>query len=121
MEQEKTFTDLLQTILDHTSDTLPLLAEGFRESKRYIKVECRLSPVRCTSIAFFQQEQLVKNFLDRALTSRLAIRMLIEHHRALREDRVCSSRSRYAQPPPSPLLFISAQLHWSNLHEFLTK
>ena len=38
LDQEKSFTELLQTILDHTSDTLPLLAEGFRESKRYIKV-----------------------------------------------------------------------------------
>jgi len=70
LEHEKKFSELLQTILDHTSDTLPLLAEGFRESKRFIK-----------------QELLVKNFLDRALTSRLAIRMLIEHHRELREDR----------------------------------
>ncbi|CAF2571800.1 unnamed protein product [Rotaria sp. Silwood2] len=69
-EQEKDFTELLKNTLSCTSDTLPLLAEGFRESKRHIK-----------------QETLVRNFLDRALTSRLAIKMLIEHHIALRKDK----------------------------------
>ncbi|CAF3303661.1 unnamed protein product [Rotaria socialis] len=70
LEQEKEFTELLKNTLSCTSDTLPLLVEGFRESKRHIK-----------------QETLVRNFLDRALTSRLAIKMLIEHHIAMRKDR----------------------------------
>ncbi|CAF4013288.1 unnamed protein product, partial [Rotaria magnacalcarata] len=70
LEQEKEFTELLKNTLSCTSDTLPLLVEGFRESKRHIK-----------------QETLVRNFLDRALTSRLAIKMLIEHHVAMRKDR----------------------------------
>jgi [3-methyl-2-oxobutanoate dehydrogenase (acetyl-transferring)] kinase len=70
LEQEKEFTELLRNTLSSTSDTLPLLVEGFRESKRHIK-----------------QETLVRNFLDRALTSRLAIKMLIEHHIALRKDK----------------------------------
>jgi hypothetical protein len=39
LEQEKAFTELLQNTLNGNSDTLPLLAEGFRESKRHIKVE----------------------------------------------------------------------------------
>jgi hypothetical protein len=39
LEQEKAFTELLQNTLNCSSDTLPLLAEGFRESKRHIKVE----------------------------------------------------------------------------------
>lgn len=47
-----------------------MLAEGFRESRRHIK-----------------QDALVKSFLDRALTARLAIKMLIEHHVKLRVDR----------------------------------
>jgi hypothetical protein len=34
---------------------------------------------------------LVQNFLDRALTSRLAIKMLIEHHIELRKDKVNKS------------------------------
>ncbi len=38
LEQEKVFTELLQNTLNCSSDTLPLLAEGFRESKRHIKV-----------------------------------------------------------------------------------
>ncbi|CAF1368264.1 unnamed protein product [Adineta steineri] len=70
LEQEKAYTELLQNTLTCSSDTLPLLAEGFRESKRHIK-----------------QETFVRNFLDRALTSRLAIKMLIEHHIELRNDR----------------------------------
>ncbi|CAF1421018.1 unnamed protein product, partial [Adineta ricciae] len=70
LEQEKVYTELLQNTLTCSSDTLPLLAEGFRESKRHIK-----------------QETLVRNFLDRALTSRLAIKMLIEHHIELRNDK----------------------------------
>lgn len=70
LEQEQDFTELLKNILSSTSNTLPLLAEGFRESKRHIK-----------------QEDLVRSFLDRALTSRLAIKMLIEHHTALHQDR----------------------------------
>jgi len=39
LEQEKLFTELLQNSLNCSSDTLPLLAEGFRESKRHIKVK----------------------------------------------------------------------------------
>ncbi len=39
LEQEKAFTELLQNTLNCSSDTLPLLAEGFRESKRHIKVK----------------------------------------------------------------------------------
>jgi len=70
LDQEKVFTELLQNTLNCSSDTLPLLAEGFRESKRHIK-----------------QETLVRSFLDRALTSRLAIKMLIEHHIELRKDK----------------------------------
>ncbi|CAF0923414.1 unnamed protein product [Rotaria sordida] len=70
LEQEQDFTALLKNTLSCTADTLPLLAEGFRESKRHIK-----------------QETLVRSFLDRALTSRLAIKMLIEHHIALRKDK----------------------------------
>ena len=38
LEQEKDYTELLQNSLNCSSDTLPLLAEGFRESKRHIKV-----------------------------------------------------------------------------------
>ncbi|CAF1530735.1 unnamed protein product [Rotaria sp. Silwood1] len=70
LEHEKHFTELLQNTLTCSSDTLPLLAEGFRKSKQHIK-----------------QEMFVRNFLDRALTSRLAIKMLIEHHIELRNDK----------------------------------
>ncbi|CAF0775831.1 unnamed protein product [Adineta steineri] len=70
LEQEKIYTQLLQNTFNSSNDTLSLLAEGFREAKRHIK-----------------QEMLVRSFLDRALTSRLAIKMLIEHHIELRKDK----------------------------------
>ncbi|CAF3288323.1 unnamed protein product [Rotaria socialis] len=70
LEHEKLYTQLLQDTLDCSSNTLPLLVEGFRESQRYIK-----------------QETLVRNFLDNALTFRLAIKMLIEHHLELRKTK----------------------------------
>lgn len=37
----------------------------------------------------FQDETLVRNFLDTTLTSRLGIRMLATHHLALHEENVC--------------------------------
>ena len=50
-EQEKAFTELLQNTLNCSSDTLPLLAEGFRESKRHIKV--KLLPFVFFKYSFF--------------------------------------------------------------------
>lgn len=39
-------------------------------------------------LSYFQQEDMVKQFLDRTLTSRLGIRMLATHHLALAENKV---------------------------------
>lgn len=39
------------------------------------------------SFVFLQNEDLIRNFLDRTLTSRLGIRMLAEHHLALHDER----------------------------------
>lgn len=36
----------------------------------------------------FQDEQMVKVFLDKTLTSRMGIRMLVEHHLALHDEKV---------------------------------
>lgn len=47
------------------------LASGFRECRRHI-----------------QNEELVARFLDKTLTSRLGIRMLVQHHLLLRENKV---------------------------------
>ncbi|CAF1133929.1 unnamed protein product, partial [Didymodactylos carnosus] len=93
MEQDKAFTELLRHTLDSSSDTLPLLAEGFRETRRHIK-----------------EETLIKDFLDRSLSSRLAMRILIEHHIQLHADKpnyvgaICMSFS------PKKLIEKSAEL-----------
>ena len=55
LDQEKAFTELLENTLNCSSDTLPLLAEGFRESKRHIKVSTSLAARhrthRCLSLS----------------------------------------------------------------------
>lgn len=84
-----------------------MLAEGFRECRKHIQVMadcllystsllclCELAPGEslkfelCVSLGLYQDENLVRNFLDTTLTSRLGIRMLATHHLALHEDNV---------------------------------
>ncbi|CAH1801471.1 unnamed protein product [Owenia fusiformis] len=69
-ESEEPFSRMLKNLLDEHKDVVTLLAEGFKESRKHIR-----------------DEQMVKNFLDRTLTSRLGIRMLAEHHLALHDER----------------------------------
>ncbi|GAB6024199.1 hypothetical protein CHUAL_008900 [Chamberlinius hualienensis] len=69
-EVEQRYTKVLKELLDDHKDVVTELAEGFRECRRHIK-----------------QDDLVKNFLDRTLTSRLGLRMLAEHHLLLHEQR----------------------------------
>lgn len=69
-EAEKRYSEMLQKLLDYHKDVVSQLAAGFRECRKHIK-----------------QEELVRNFLDRTLTSRLGIRTLAEHHLALHEEK----------------------------------
>ncbi|XP_050411184.1 3-methyl-2-oxobutanoate dehydrogenase [lipoamide] kinase, mitochondrial [Patella vulgata] len=66
---EKDFSDTLRSLLDDHKDVVTLLAEGFGECRRHIN-----------------DENLIKSFLDKTLTSRLGIRMLAEHHLALHTE-----------------------------------
>ncbi|XP_054710333.1 3-methyl-2-oxobutanoate dehydrogenase [lipoamide] kinase, mitochondrial-like [Uloborus diversus] len=68
-ETEKGYCELLQGLLDDHKDVVTQLASGFRECRKHIK-----------------NEELVRNFLDRTLTSRLGLRMLAEHHLGLHKE-----------------------------------
>ncbi|KAG7177043.1 [3-methyl-2-oxobutanoate dehydrogenase [lipoamide]] kinase-like, partial [Homarus americanus] len=69
-DDEINYSRKLGELLDDHKDVVTQLAAGFRECRRHIK-----------------NEDLVAQFLDRTLTSRLGIRMLAQHHLALRENK----------------------------------
>ncbi|KAH9425657.1 hypothetical protein DERP_004873 [Dermatophagoides pteronyssinus] len=68
-EKELSFTSMLRELLDAHKNVVTMLAEGFRECRKHI-----------------QNEDMIRQFLDRTLTSRLGIRMLAEHHLALHDN-----------------------------------
>ncbi|KAL4224330.1 hypothetical protein ACF0H5_017785 [Mactra antiquata] len=70
LEDEENYSDLLRNLLDTHGDVVTLMAEGFSECRKHIK-----------------DENMIRLFLDRTLTSRLGIRMLCEHHLALRDEK----------------------------------
>ena len=73
MTNEKTeqeFAQLIRNLLDDHKDVVTQLAQGFRECRKYIN-----------------NENMIKSFLDRTLTSRLGMRILAENYLCLREER----------------------------------
>lgn len=70
MEDDVAYTKLLKRLLEDHKDVVTSLAEGFSGCRKHIS-----------------DNSMVRQFLDRTLTSRLGIRMLAEHHIALHEDR----------------------------------
>lgn len=70
LEQEEEYSALIRNLLDTHGNVVTLMAEGFAESRKHIK-----------------DESMIRQFLDRTLTSRLGIRMLCEHHLALRDEK----------------------------------
>lgn len=42
----------------------------------------------------FQDEEMIRLFLDRMLKSRLGIRLLVEHHLALHDEKVQEHQNR---------------------------
>ncbi|XP_028670859.1 3-methyl-2-oxobutanoate dehydrogenase [lipoamide] kinase, mitochondrial-like [Erpetoichthys calabaricus] len=70
LEMDEKYCKLIRQLLDDHKDVVTLLAEGFRESRKHI-----------------QDEAVIRQFLDKTLTSRLGIRMLASHHLALHEDK----------------------------------
>ncbi|GAA52148.1 [3-methyl-2-oxobutanoate dehydrogenase [lipoamide]] kinase mitochondrial [Clonorchis sinensis] len=69
-DDEMRFSNLLRTILNEHSSVISMLAAGFRECRSRIT-----------------DTNLITGFLNRTLTSRMATRLLAEHHLALRENR----------------------------------
>ncbi|KAK3881131.1 hypothetical protein Pcinc_014420 [Petrolisthes cinctipes] len=69
-EDEVSYSQKLSELLEDHQDVVTQLASGFRECRRHI-----------------HNEELVARFLDKTLTSRLGIRMLVQHHLSLRENK----------------------------------
>ncbi|EDO37783.1 predicted protein [Nematostella vectensis] len=69
LESEERFSHLVKNLLDNHQHVVTNLAEGFQECKQHVSYET------------------MGNFLDRTLKSRLGIRMLAEHHLALRFEK----------------------------------
>ncbi|KAL7638895.1 UNVERIFIED_CONTAM: hypothetical protein RMT77_010429 [Armadillidium vulgare] len=69
-KDEEKYSQVLRQLLDDHKDVVSRLAQGFRECRRHIK-----------------EEDVIANFLDTTITSRLSIRMLAQHHLSLSEDR----------------------------------
>ncbi|XP_077511799.1 branched-chain alpha-ketoacid dehydrogenase kinase-like isoform X1 [Amblyomma americanum] len=80
-ESESRYSETVQQVLDDHKDVVTQLAAGFKECRKHIK-----------------QDEMVKTFLDRTLTSRLGMRMLAEHHIALRKDRLLVDIASLTQP-----------------------
>jgi len=57
------YDEVLRSLLDDHKDVVSLLAQGFKESQKYVK-----------------DLSIISAFLDRTLTSRLGIRLLVNHH-----------------------------------------
>ena len=73
MAEEAQFTEVLKEIVKTHSNTIPTLAKGFVECKRYISTE------------------EVGNVLERHLRARIGTRLLVEQHIALHEASTDSS------------------------------
>jgi len=67
-EDEERFSNLLRKLLDDHKDVVQQLAAGFKECRKHIN-----------------DEDLVRRYLDKNLTSRLGMRMLATHHLQLKE------------------------------------
>jgi len=70
LESEKRFSQMLRRLLDAHKDVVTQLAEGFRECRKYI-----------------ENEEMITYFLDDTLTSRLGMRILVEHHLELHDEK----------------------------------
>ena len=64
------YDQILKTLLEDHKDVISSLAEGFRECKKHVS-----------------DPSVISSFLDKTLTSRLGIRMLVTHHLLLQENK----------------------------------
>ncbi len=82
----------MKDLLNDHKDVVSLLAQGFKESRKHIKV-IKLKNLKSgfpnSIFAFFlKDEDLIRRYLDKNLTSRLGIRMLASHQIALTDTKV---------------------------------
>ncbi|KAK6349495.1 hypothetical protein TWF696_005779 [Orbilia brochopaga] len=78
LKEEARFYDVLSEIVDTHRNTIPVLARGFTECKRYVTPE------------------VITDFLDEHLRARIGTRLLAEQHLALHDD----SLTRDGRPLP---------------------
>jgi len=64
------YNQLLKSMLEEQKDVVNSLAQGFKESAKYIK-----------------DEEIIAKFLNKTLSSKLAVRMLVTHHLHLRDKK----------------------------------
>lgn len=77
------FENLLQVLLDDHSNVIEDLTQGFRDCHDHILEYCDHDGPEA---AHEKASQLVQSFLDRTLTSRLGIRLLVQHHLLLSDQ-----------------------------------
>lgn len=78
LDEAEEFSKMLEDLLNVHGTVIDALSIGFRESHHHIVDYCEGDEDAAND--------LVKNFLDRSLTSRLGIRLLVTHHLLLREQ-----------------------------------
>ena len=65
------YSQILRELLEDHKDVVSNLAKGFKEARKHIK-----------------DEEVIRRYLDKNLTSRLGIRMLATHHLLLKDKHV---------------------------------
>jgi len=78
LDEAEEFSKMLEDLLNVHGTVIDALSTGFRESHHHIVDYCSGDEEAATN--------LVKTFLDRSLTSRLGIRLLVTHHLLLRQQ-----------------------------------
>jgi len=78
LDEAEEFSKMLEDLLNVHGTVIDALSTGFRESHHHIVDYCGGDEEAAND--------LVKKFLDRSLTSRLGIRLLVTHHLLLRQQ-----------------------------------
>lgn len=78
LDEAEEFSKMLEDLLNVHGTVIDALSTGFRESHHHIVDYCGEDEEAAND--------LVKKFLDRSLTSRLGIRLLVTHHLLLRQQ-----------------------------------
>jgi len=76
VEDNSTLLHALETMVDDAADVIGMFANGFKESKRYLS------------------EEQISSFLNRAIQSRISLRLIAEQHLALSKAEHPPSNSR---------------------------